>query len=58
MKQKYDPKSEDIFESTWDLSDSSEDNTIVKKLYEDLSNLKIEKFKTAIIQTILQTKQL
>ena len=33
MKQKYDPKSEDIFESTWDLSDTSEDETIVKELY-------------------------
>ena len=30
MKQKYDPKSEDIFESTWDLSDTSEEETIVK----------------------------
>ena len=43
MKQKYDPKSDEIFESTWDLSDSSEDDTIVKELYEELSNLKIEK---------------
>ena len=42
MKQKYDPKSKDIFESTWDLSDTSEEETIVKKLYEELSNLKIE----------------
>ena len=31
MKQKYDPKSEDIFESTWDPSDTSEDETIVKE---------------------------
>ena len=43
MKQQYDPKSEKIFESTWDLSDSSEDDTIVKKLYEESSNLEIEK---------------
>ena len=42
MKQNYDPKSEKIFESTWDLSDSSEDNTIVKQIYEDLSNLNIK----------------
>ena len=34
MKQKYDPKSEDIFESTWDLSDTSEEETIVNELYE------------------------
>ena len=32
MKQTYDPKSEDIFESTWDLSDTSEDKKIVKEL--------------------------
>ena len=43
MKQKYDPKYEDIFESTWDLSDTSEEETIVKELYEEMSNLKIEK---------------
>ena len=42
MKQKYNPKSEDIFESTWDLSETSEEETIVKELYEELSNLKIE----------------
>ena len=42
MKQKYDPKSEDVFKEAWDLSDTSEDDTIVKELYEELSNLKIE----------------
>ena len=42
MKQNYDPKSEKIFKSTWDLSDSNEDETIVKNLYEDLSNLNIQ----------------
>ena len=42
MKQNYDPKSKKILESTWDLSDSNEDDTIVNNLYEDLSNLKIQ----------------
>ena len=42
MKQNYDPKSEQIFESTWDLCDSNEDNTIINNLYKDLSNLKIQ----------------
>ena len=41
MKQTYDPKSEDIFKSTWDLCDTSEDETIVKELYKEMSNLKI-----------------
>merc|ERR1711867_192274 len=42
MKQNYDPKSEKIFESTWDLSDSNKDDTIINNLYEDISNLKIQ----------------
>ena len=42
MRCNYDPKSKDIFESTWDLSDSNEDDNIVNKMYEGLSNLKIE----------------
>ena len=33
MKQKYDPKSEDIFKEASDLSDTSEDDKIVKELY-------------------------
>ena len=37
------PTQKKNFGSTWDLSDSSEDDTIVKELYEELSNLKIEK---------------
>ena len=42
MKKNYNPTSEQIFNSTWDLSDSNEDDTIVKNLYEDLSNLNIQ----------------
>ena len=42
MKQNYDPRSEKIFDATWDLSDSNEDDNIVNNLYKDLSNLKIE----------------
>ena len=36
MKKNYNPKSEQIFITTWDLSDSLEDDTIVNNLYEDL----------------------
>ena len=32
MKQNYDPKSKQIFKSTWDLSNSDEDDTIVNNL--------------------------
>ena len=39
MKRNYDPNSEEIFNKEWDLS---EDDTIVKNLYKDLSNLNIE----------------
>ena len=39
MKKNYDPNSEEIFNKEWDLS---EDDTIVKNLYKDLSNLDIE----------------
>ena len=41
MRQNYDPKSEDVFKEAWDLSDTSEDDTIVKELYKEISNLKI-----------------
>ena len=34
MRQNYDPKSEDVFKEAWDLSDTSEDDTIVKEQYE------------------------
>ena len=42
IKRNYNPKSENIFKSTWDLSDSNEDDTIVNNLYKDLSNLNIQ----------------
>ena len=42
MKRNYNPRSEQIFNSTWDLSDLNEDDTIVENLYEDLSNLNIQ----------------
>ena len=42
MKKNYNPKSKQIFNSTWDLSDSHKDDTIIKNLYEDLSNLNIQ----------------
>merc|ERR1712115_407452 len=42
MKQQYDPKSEDVFKDVWYLSDISEDETIVKNLYKELANLKIQ----------------
>ena len=32
MKLNYDPKSEDVFKEVWDLSDTSEDETIIKDL--------------------------
>ena len=58
MKKNYDPKSEQIFNTTWDLSDSYEDDTIVKNLYEDLSNLKIqndsEDEDNSSIETVIQ----
>ena len=41
MKQKYDPKSEDIFESTWDLFDTCENETIIKELFEEFSELSL-----------------
>ena len=43
MKLNYDPKSEDVFKEVWDLSDTSEDDTVIKDLYKELSNLKIQK---------------
>ena len=42
MEKHYDPKSEDIFKEVWDLSDTSEDESIVKNLEEDLAKLNIE----------------
>ena len=42
MKLQYDPKSEDVFKEVWDLSDTSEDETIVKTLYEELAKLDIQ----------------
>ena len=58
MKKNYDPKSEQIFNTTWDLSDSHEDDTIIKNLYEDLSNLKIqndsEDEDNSSIETVIQ----
>merc|ERR1711954_70181 len=42
MEENYDPKSEDIFKEVWDLSDTSEDESIVKNLGKDLAKLKIE----------------
>merc|ERR1711867_262856 len=42
MKQQHDPKSEDVFKEVWDISDTSGDETIVKTLYEELANLKIQ----------------
>merc|ERR1712243_229587 len=38
----YYPKSEDIFKEVWDLSDTSEDESIVKNLETDLAKLNIE----------------
>ena len=42
MEKNYDPKSEDIFKEVWDLSDTSEDESIVKNLEKDLAKLNIE----------------
>merc|ERR1712082_97487 len=42
MEKNYDPKSEEIFREVWDLSDTSEDESIVKNLEKDLENLNIE----------------
>ena len=42
MEKQYDPKSEDVFKEVWDLSDTSEDESIVKNLEEDLAKLNIE----------------
>ena len=41
MEKNYDPKSEDIFKEIWDLSDTSEDESIVKNLEKDLGELNI-----------------
>merc|ERR1711989_110677 len=42
MEKNYDPKSEDIFKEVWDLSDTSEDESIVKNLDEELAKLNIQ----------------
>ena len=42
MEKNYDPKSEDIFKEIWDLSDTSEDESIVKNLGKDLAKLNID----------------
>ena len=42
MEKQYDPKSEDVFKEVWDLSDTSEDESIVKNLFEDLAKLNIQ----------------
>ena len=51
IKRNYDPNSEKIFNTTWDLSedhkdllgeDEIDDDTIVKNLYRDLSELNIK----------------
>merc|ERR1712240_644838 len=42
MEKKYNPKSEEIFKETWNLSDTSEDDSIVKTLSETLEKLNLE----------------
>ena len=41
-EKNYDPKSKAIFKEVWDLSDTSEDESIVKNLEKDLAKLNIE----------------
>ena len=41
IKKSYEPILEKVFNSTWDLPDSQDDDKIAKILYEDLSNLDI-----------------
>ena len=62
MKLNYNPKSEDVFKEVWDLSDTSEDDTIVKDLYEELSNLKIQTIQDSdnsesSTNTVIETKK-
>ena len=42
MEKNYNPKSEEIFKETWDLSVTCEDDSIVKNLYENLEKLNLE----------------
>merc|ERR1711873_111624 len=42
MEKNYDPKSEEIFEETWDLPVTKEDDSIVKNLCENLEKLNLE----------------
>merc|ERR1712240_518982 len=42
MEKNYNPISEEIFKETSDLSDTSEDESIVKTLGEDLEKLNLE----------------
>ena len=42
MEKQYDPKSEDVFKEVWDLSDTSEDKSMVKNLDEELSKLTVQ----------------
>merc|ERR1711873_205852 len=42
MEKNYDPKLEEIFKETWDLSVTCEDNSIVKNLCENLEKLNLE----------------
>merc|ERR1711873_399227 len=42
MEKNYNPKSEEIFKETWDLSVTCEDDSIVKNLSENLKKLNLE----------------
>merc|ERR1712240_225859 len=42
MEKYYNPKSEQIFKEIWDLSDTSEDESIVKTLGKNLEKLNLE----------------
>merc|ERR1711873_359671 len=43
MEKKYDPKSEERFKETWDLSVTKEEDSIFKNLCENLEKLNLEK---------------
>ena len=42
MEKNYNPKSEEILKEIWDLSDTSEDESIVKTLGKNLEKLNLE----------------
>ena len=42
MEKNYDPKSEDVFKEVWDLSDTSDEESVIKKLEKNLANLNME----------------